>query len=305
MNTHRIHRVSKLTGLTKDVIRVWERRYGIIQPKRGENGYRIYTDEDVALLRYLKREMDQGTSIGDLAALGREALLENIHALPPEKSATPTSFDALIDEITATLDPLDILSFENRLNGSVAVIPFEEALHGILIPLQVRIGELWHEGKISVAVEHFVTHHVQQKIFTAMNQFKINDQGHKIVIACAPEEEHEIGAQMSAYFCRLHGHQVHYLGANVPAEALHSLCTQVQPDLVLVSITLTPSEETLEALIRVCAEHVLSICPVWIGGTGAQGVMERLQKNGLTVFNSHKEVETRLSKFFQKNRLKK
>ena len=72
MNTHRIHRVAKLTGLSRDVIRVWERRFGLLKPTRGANRYRNYSDEDVALLRYLKQQLDAGASIGDLAKLGRE-----------------------------------------------------------------------------------------------------------------------------------------------------------------------------------------------------------------------------------------
>ncbi len=301
MNTHRIHRVSKLTSLSKDVIRVWERRYGIIQPQRGENGYRIYTDEDVALLRYLRKEMDQGISIGDLSALGREALISKMHAQPEAEAYSPPAFDSLIDELTASLDPFDIITFERRLSGSVAVIPFEEALHGILIPLQIRIGQLWHDGKIGIAVEHYVTQQVQQKIFTAMNQFRISEKGYKIVIACAPEEEHEVGAQMSAYFCRLHGHQVHYLGSNVPADSLRALCAQVQPDLTLLSMTLTPSKETLEKVIQICSEHILALCPIWVGGEGAQAVSEQLQKNGMLVLNDHKEFQERLFKFSKKN----
>ena len=83
MNTHRIHRVAKLTGLSRDVIRVWERRFGLLKPTRGANRYRNYSDEDVALLRYLKQQLDAGASIGDLAKLGREELIARLRAEAP------------------------------------------------------------------------------------------------------------------------------------------------------------------------------------------------------------------------------
>ena len=70
MNTHRIHRVAKLTGLSKDVIRVWERRYGLVKPSRSSNRYREHSDEEVALLRFVKAQMEQGATIGSLAAEG-------------------------------------------------------------------------------------------------------------------------------------------------------------------------------------------------------------------------------------------
>lgn len=73
---YRIHRFSKLTGLSTHVIRAWEKRYGLVEPVRGANRYRLYNDEDVRLFRYLKTQVDQGMSIGQLAELGRGPLLE-------------------------------------------------------------------------------------------------------------------------------------------------------------------------------------------------------------------------------------
>ncbi len=301
MNTHRIDRVSKLTGLSKDVIRIWERRYGFIQPSRGENRYRIYTDEDVALLRFLKKEMEKGAPIGDLATLGREALIEQMQAIPEVEPEAMPSYDALVDRLVEHLDPLEPLQFERRLNGAVAVVPFEEALYRILIPLQERVGGLWHAGKISVAVEHYVTKHVQQKIFSAMNHFNIRTEGKNIVVACAPLEEHEIAAQIGAYLCRRQGHRVHFLGANVPLDALVALCQAVQPDLTLISMIIDPPEENLSETIEAYSKSILAICPIWIGGQAAQTAKARLQKKGLEVLDTNKEMEHRLLQHFSQS----
>ncbi len=91
MNKHRIHRVAKLTGLSKDVIRVWERRYSLVKPSRSANRYREYTDEDVSLFRFLKEEMDQGQTIGGLAMEGRDSLLQRMHAssIPKQQEFAP------------------------------------------------------------------------------------------------------------------------------------------------------------------------------------------------------------------------
>jgi len=90
MNTHRIRRVAKLTGLSRDVIRVWERRFEILKPTRGANRYRNYSDEDVALLRFLKEQLDSGGSIGELSKLGREELLNRARASAPQVSFVDT-----------------------------------------------------------------------------------------------------------------------------------------------------------------------------------------------------------------------
>src|SRR5512134_2231392 len=157
MNSHRIHRVAKLTGLSRDVIRVWERRFGLLKPMRGANRYRNYSDEDVALLRYLKEQLDAGASIGDLARLGREELVTRVRTTTPRAAIVDNTFDRLLRELLSALDPFDRISFEKRLNGAVAVVPFEEALHGILLPLQEQVGRLWHEGHVNIAIEHYVT----------------------------------------------------------------------------------------------------------------------------------------------------
>jgi len=183
MNTHRIHRVAKLTGLSRDVIRVWERRFDLLKPTRGANRYRNYSDDDVALLRYLKQQLDAGASIGDLARQGREELMNRMRAAAPRTVAVDNTFERLLRELLAALEPLDRVMFEKRLNGAVAVVPFEEALHGILLPLQERVGHLWHTGRINVAVEHYVTSQIKQKLYAAINQLPVAEFGATVVIA--------------------------------------------------------------------------------------------------------------------------
>jgi methanogenic corrinoid protein MtbC1 len=275
MNSNRIHRVAKLTGLSKDVVRVWERRYGLVKPLRSANRYREYTDEDVALLRFLKEELDRGQTIGALAVEGRDSLLQRMRAssVPTPQSFTP--HDHLLDELVALLDPLEKTQFEQKLNGAIAVIPFEESVQRILLPLQRRVGELWHEGRLNVAVEHYVTKLIQQKLFSVMNQLPINEFGPRVVIACPEGEAHEIGAQAVAYVAATRGCHVYYLGPNLPNSDLRALCERIKPDLVLLSLTEIKSDAAARHLM-----HELEILsaqwPVAIGGQGARAIEHRL-----------------------------
>lgn len=275
MNSHRIHRVAKLTGLSKDLVRAWERRYGLVKPLRSANRYREYTDEDVALLRFLKEELDRGQTIGALAVEGRDSLLQRMRAssVPTPQSITP--HDHLLDELVALLDPLQKTQFEQKLNGAIAVIPFEESVQRILLPLQRRVGELWHEGRLNVAVEHYVTKLIQQKLFSVMNQLQINEFGPRVVIACPEGEAHEIGAQAVAYLAATRGCHVYYLGPNLPNSDLRALCERIKPDLVLLSLTEIKSDAAARHLM-----HELEILstqwPVAIGGQGARAIEHRL-----------------------------
>lgn len=301
MNLHRIQRVAKLTGLSKDVIRVWERRFGVLKPTRGANRYRNYSDEDVALLRYLKEQLDAGGSIGDLARLGREELLNRLRAASPRASFIDNTFDRLLRELLSALDPFDRVMFEKRLNGAVAVVPFEEALHGILLPLQERVGQLWHDGHVNVAIEHYVTKQIQQKIFSAMNQLPVAEFGAKVVVACPPGEEHDIAALAVAYRCRVRGCRVYYLGANVPVAALTKLCHEVEPDLTIVSFPLAFPETTATEIIRALAQEVSPASHLTVGGHGALAMREHFLKSHIDVLEDFAALDEKLEQLTRRS----
>jgi DNA-binding transcriptional MerR regulator/methylmalonyl-CoA mutase cobalamin-binding subunit len=301
MNTHRIHRVAKLTGLSKDVIRVWERRFALLKPTRGANRYRNYSDEDVALLRFLKEQLDAGGSIGELAKLGREELLGRARASAPQVSFVDNTFSRLLRELLSTLNPLNRVIFEKRLNGAVAVVPFEEALHGILLPLQEQVGQLWHEGHIDVAIEHYVTKQIQQKIFSAMNQLPVAEFGAKVVVACPPGEEHDIAALTVAYRCRVRGCRVYYLGANVPVASLANLCGKVEPDLTIISFPLALSDDKATELVHALAHEVIPVSHLAVGGHGALSMRDFFLKYNITVLEDFTELDHRLDRLMRQS----
>jgi MerR family transcriptional regulator, light-induced transcriptional regulator len=294
MNMHRIHRVAKLTGLSKDLIRVWERRYALVKPSRSSNRYREYSDEEVALLRFIKAQMDEGATIGSLAAEGREALVGRMRASLPATVDEQKPHTRLIDELIGFLDPLDKVAFERKLNGAVAVIPFEEAVQRILLPLQRRIGDLWHEGRLNVAIEHYVTKITQQKLFSVMNQLSLNESGPRVVIACPQGEPHEIGAQAVAYMAAARGCQVYYLGPNLPYSDLTAFCERLAPDMILLSLTEITSDEAGRQLLREL-EPLAMRWPVAIGGQGARRLAPFLSGTKIDSLDDLAALQNRLS----------
>lgn len=297
MNTHRIHRVAKLTGLSRDVIRVWERRFDLLKPTRGANRYRNYSDEDVALLRYLKQQLDAGESIGDLARVGREELINRLRAAAPRTTVVDNTFDRLLRELLSALEPLDRVMFEKRLNGAVAVVPFEEALHGILLPLQERVGHLWHSGRIDIAVEHYVTGQIKQKLYAAMNQLPVAEFGATVVVACPPGEEHDLAALAVAYRCRVRGCRVYYLGANVPVLSLSKLCREVAPDLTILSITIALPNPLATDLIQALIRDVAPVSKVLAGGRGAEAMRQHFADSHIELLETFGDLDEMLERF--------
>ena len=275
-------------------MRVWERRYGLVKPLRGANRYREYTDEDVALLRFLKEELDRGQTIGALAVEGRDSLLQRMRfsSTPKEEALKP--HDQLLDELVSHLDQPDKARFERQLNGAVAVIPFEEAVQRILLPLQRRVGELWHEGRINVAVEHYVTKVVQQKLFSVMNQLPVNEFGPRVLIACPEGESHEIGAQAAAYLVATRGCQVYYLGPNLPYLDLEAFCERIKPDLVLLSLI----EIQSDVVARWLVDELRSLSTRWavgIGGQGALAIEHLLRETNIELLDDLTALQSRLT----------
>ena len=293
MNTHRIHRVAKLTGLSKDVIRVWERRYGLVKPSRSSNRYREYSDEEVALLRFVKAQMEQGATIGSLATEGRDQLVARMHVATPASVEEQKPHERLLDDLMGSLDPLDKAGFERRLNGAVAVIPFEEAVQRILLPLQRRVGELWHQGRLNVAVEHYVTKIIQQKLFSVMNQLPVNEFGPRILIACPEGETHEIGAQAVAYMAATKGCHVYYLGSDLPSSDLATFCEKIKPDLVLLSLTEVKSDAFARQLLQEL-EPLAARWTVALGGQGALAIEELFPDSKVTVIHDLVALRSRL-----------
>ena len=291
MQLYRIHRFSKLTGLTTHVIRAWERRYGLVTPVRGANRYRLYNDEDVRLFRYLKARGDEGMSIGELAEIGREKLLEQARREFVAAPVEPPPSERLLSDLLQALLENDRAEFERKLNGALAVIPFEEALHRFLLPLQVHVGQLWHDGKIGIAQEHYSSNQIKQKIFSAMNQLRMVEEGPRVVVACPSQEWHEISAMTAAYLCAARGCRVHYLGANLPIPELAKYCDQIRPAYVLLSMTVDRSDAEANNIVQELATQVRPIAPVGVGGHWTQDHGALFSDENIMVFPDLKALD--------------
>ncbi|WNM60215.1 MerR family transcriptional regulator [Candidatus Nitrospira neomarina] len=291
MALYRIQRFSKLTGISTHVIRAWEKRYGLVDPTRGANRYRLYKDEDVRLFRYLKSQVDQGMSIGQLAETGRETLLRLAQQDWVRSAAETPHSEGLISELIQAIQEGNRLIFQRKLNGALAVIPFEEALHRFLLPLQERVGQLWHDGVMGVAQEHFVSNQVKQKIFSALNQFQLSEGDPHVVVACPAQEWHEISAMTAAYLCAVRGCRVHYLGANLPIPELAKFCEQFRPSYVLLSLTVDRTLTEARMMVKELTSLVKPLAPIGVGGQFAQAHSSLFLNEKITVFSDMSSLD--------------
>jgi methanogenic corrinoid protein MtbC1 len=238
--------------------------------------------------------MEQGATIGALAAEGHDSLVARMRIATPGSAEEQKPHERLLDDLIGSLDPIDKAGFERRLNGAVAVIPFDEAVQRILLPLQRRIGELWHQGRLSIGVEHYVTKIVQQKLFSVMNQLPVNEFGPRILIACPEGETHEIGAQAVAYIAAIRGCHVYYLGPNLPSSDLVTFCEKITPDLVLISLTEVKGEAVVLQLLQEI-ERLATRWSVAMGGQGARAIEDRLRDTKIELLDDFTTLHNRLT----------
>lgn len=240
--------VAQETGVPADTFRAWERRYGVPRPQRTEGGHRLYSERDIATIRWLRDRTAEGLTISQAIALMTDGSESNLSWLSSAVDTEPHTWERLNSRLFAAMVDFDSTRSEQILGEAFALYPMEEVFLKLVQPVMIDIGEQWHAGRITVTAEHFATQFVRRKLSGLFNTYNITDGRGLVLVGCAPSEQHDLGALMLAVFLVRHGWQVIYLGPEVPMKDLLETVRQVQPDLVCMSASTT---ETATQLLEV------------------------------------------------------
>ncbi|HEX9374003.1 MAG TPA: B12-binding domain-containing protein [Roseiflexaceae bacterium] len=238
--------VARETGVPADTFRAWERRYSVPRPQRTAGGHRLYSERDIAIIRWLRDRTDEGVNISHAVML----LTTTLDAAPitPANNDEARAIERMTEDLAQALTDFDAPQAERLLGEAFSIHPFEHVLLDLIQPTMVEIGERWHRGEINVAVEHFATQFVRRKLAGLLNVFEGGSHRATIVIGCAPGELHDLGVLMSALFLVRRGWHVVYLGPQVPLVDLIETIRAVGPSLVCLSAS---TAETAMELIEV------------------------------------------------------
>lgn len=286
--TYRIHVAAELSGVRVELIRAWERRYGVLAPRRTPSGYRVYTDRDVALLRRLKQLTEEGVSISEAATMLPQ-LLEELDtaqpAPPPIPEPSATSLKAWQDEALAAAAVLDQRRVSEVLDEVMAALTPLVGYEQVLVPLQREVGERWHAGTLSVGQEHLVTQEVRARLISLLHAAP--DTGRRrVVLACFPDEQHELGLLGAALRMRHAGLAVTLLGQRVPAAEVGRVAREVKAELVgLSAVTDQGAQDFEDTLSRIVA-GVSRGTPIWVGGAAARAHQDVCERLGVHLFES-------------------
>jgi MerR family transcriptional regulator, light-induced transcriptional regulator len=242
---YNIKAVVQKTGIPADTVRAWERRYGVPMPRRTETGRRLYSEQDIAAIRWLRERTASGMTISQaiqqLRSLGTGALAEPA----PVRDHGPRNPDALADELIAALLQFNEFVANAVIEEAYALYRIEEVCLQIFAPVLVEIGERWHRREATVAQEHFASHLILRRLTSLFQVYSPSSGRGTILAACAPEELHELGMLMLAVFLVRRSWHVIYLGANVPIADLLQAVERLQPALVCISASNGRTSKTL------------------------------------------------------------
>lgn len=268
--TYEIQEVAELTGLAPARLRVWERRYDVVRPRRQANGYRAYTAEQVALLRAFARLVETGERIGDLVARPREEILSRVEARSPE--ASPQA--ALLDAVRG----FDRERLEALMAQQLALRGLKAFAQDVVIPLAEAVGDMWALGKIPIAGEHMASEVVLHVLKGGLRASRRT--GPLMVAGCLPGERHEWGVLATLAILQEEGWRSHYLGPDLPVEEVVEAAWKLTPTAVGLSST-SPSivRTSLPALAALPAKLPPGTLPA-LGGAGVDAHARLLQGYG-------------------------
>jgi len=249
----RIGEFARRVGVNPELLRAWERRYGLLQPIRSTGGFRLYTVEDVERVARMRRNLDAGLSAAEAAqaAIGETRPLDALRG------------DTVARLLTAVRD-YNGAGVHAVLDQSLAAFSLETVLRDLILPALTRVGAEWEQGTLSVSQEHFASNIIRGRLL-ALARLWGRGTGPLALLACAPGETHDISLVAFGLVLRTHGWRVLFFGANTPIATVIQAVEATEPALAVVT-SFDPAllEQETDSLGQL-AERV----PLALAGPGA------------------------------------
>jgi methanogenic corrinoid protein MtbC1 len=283
------------------VLRVWERRYGVVEPRRSTGGQRVYSDSDIERLSLLQRATQGGHGISHVASLSRsrlEELVRDIEAArrtsAPE-TARPFESRDLIRKAIELTEALDPNGLELLLKRSIARYGLVAFVDSIAAPFLRMVGDRWHSGMLTVSQEHFATAVLQRVVTDTAPLLTGADGGPTIVIGTLEGERHANGALMAAATAASEGWRVIYLGPDLPAGDIADTATRMRARAIGISVVLAEKNSRARADLRHLAKAIAPGTTILVGGSGSRGLRESLPGTESVFVESMEALRTELA----------
>lgn len=253
----RIGELSRRTGVSPELLRAWERRYGLFEPDRSPGRFRLYSDADVSRVEAMRSQIAHGLSAAEAARL--------VLAADPSSASRSDDAPALEQPMRALSDALvafDEARAHAALDQLIASLSLETFLRTVVLPLLQEIGEGWERGEITIAQEHFASNVIRGRLM-ALGRGWGRGTGRHALLAAPAGEQHDLGLVVLALMLRDHGWRVTFLGADAPISTITDTARRVLPEVVVLALLETLALDASEVQELARGRRVL------IGGAGA------------------------------------
>jgi MerR family transcriptional regulator, light-induced transcriptional regulator len=289
-NLYPIRSAGRLTHLSIDTLRAWEKRYGVVQPSR-RNGVRLYSEKDVERLSLLRQAVDSGHSIGQVAGLPNKELSALI-SRPPTSENSGSSYESTA-EILDSIERFDYAGANRELGRLASLMAPRELIHAVALPLMRMVGNRWHEEQLRIAQEHLVTQLMSSLLGGMLRIYAPQDPPAVIMTATLSDDLHEFGILAAAILAAGSGLGVIHLGANLPAREISYALKRSKADVVLISITNLSDRMLKEEQLRLVCSSTASHAEVWVG---LNPPTTDLRLKGIRVLRSFEELEQEIQR---------
>lgn len=231
----RIGELGRRTGVSPELLRAWERRYGLFEPDRSPGRFRLYSDADVGRVEAMRAQIADGLSAAEAA---RRVLGTSERPRGSRREAGPAIGEPIAD-LRAALETFDDSAAHAAIDRLVASLSLESFLREVVMPLLQEIGEGWERGEITIAQEHFASNLVRGRLM-ALGRGWGRGSGHHALLAAPPGELHDLGLVVLALVLRDRGWRVTFLGADTPIETIVDTKRRVAPEVIVLAMLKPP-----------------------------------------------------------------
>jgi DNA-binding transcriptional MerR regulator/methylmalonyl-CoA mutase cobalamin-binding subunit len=301
---HPIGVVAERTGLSPDLLRVWERRYRAVEPSRAPDGQRLYSDSDVERLRLLRLATLAGRSIRQVAQVATEELVQLVREDEAARQraarwvdgALPPSVGEDVERALELARAVDAPGLESMLRRTAAAVGVPIFLEAVVAPLLRRMGEEWQAGRLAVAQEHLATA-IIQRVLEGMIHFLVAPHGApNLLVATLSGEQHKMGALLAATAAAAEGWRVTYLGPDLPADEIANAAVAAAARVVGVSIVHVAEPARVLTELRTARTRLPPSVPLLAGGAGAVALAPDFDGSGIHAIGDLSELRAALRK---------
>jgi|SRR5690554_296817 len=244
MGRYSIKELERLSGIKAHTLRIWEKRFALLKPKRTATNIRYYSDDDLKKLLNVSLLCNSGEKISKIAALTDAEICKAVQLLGEGEFMKEKRLD---DFVKAMLD-LDEVAFNKTFNQAIKELGFQEALTTVVFPFLKKVGILWLSDEIQPIHEHFTTNLIRNKMIAAIDALPVVAQGKKAVLFLPEGEFHELGLIFYNFLLKQAGVKTYYLGQTTPITEVKAMAEAVNADFAL-TYTLVRCKNEIKTLL--------------------------------------------------------